>query len=107
MIRFSWLLIGLWLGLVVPLGLGLTGCASYIPDKEIAIAEAAVEAARGARADSYAPRLFQQAQESLRLAKRAHQEREFGVAKEYAVDARVQAERAENFAVLQRERGDE
>lgn len=82
-------------------------CASYIPEKEIAIAQAALKAAQDARAQVYAPRLFQRAQDALRSAKRAYDEREYGLAKEFAWKSQTYSERAENLAVLKSEKGEE
>ena len=84
----------------------LVGCASYIPDEEIILAEVAVKAARMVNAPVYAPRNFQLAAEALRKAKRARREREFELARRLALRARRYAELAENKAVLQKERGE-
>jgi outer membrane biogenesis lipoprotein LolB len=91
--------------LMVSVVLLLAGCASTLPHEEMAIAETAIRAARQAEANIYATRPFQEAEKALRSAKRAFKLREFEYAKEFAVKARLAAEKAENIAVLKKERG--
>ena len=84
----------------------LAGCASYIPKEEMRLAETAVQAAKEAGADTLASVLFQQADETLRRAKRAFEEREYDLAQKFALKAKRLAEQAENKAVLKKEGGE-
>ena len=84
----------------------LTGCASYIPEQEIAIAQVAVDAARSAKADVQTPQLFQRVEYTLREAKRARKNRNFDIARRLAIRAKQLAEKAENKSVLKREIGE-
>ena len=89
--------------LVLFLMLWVSGCASYVPEEEMVIAEAAIKAARTQEAHTVAPQLFQRAEESYRLAKRAFEDREYDLAKSLAIKARDFAEKAENTAVLKQQ----
>lgn len=85
--------------------LGGGGCVAPPPDEVLAIAEAAVNAAKEAKADQLAPEWYQRAEEELGRAKRAKEAREFDLAKKLALRTRGFAERAEEIAILKAEKG--
>jgi hypothetical protein len=73
----------------------LPACGDDPPDKEIAQAEGAIDAARAAGADVYAREEFAAAQESLKRSRDAVVERDYRLALTHAIDSR---ERAQNAA---------
>ncbi len=79
------------------------GCASHIPEEEMMLAQVAIEAAKEAKADVLSPRNFQRAEDFLRAAKKAKEDRDYGMAKHLALQAKSVAEKAEDEAVLKQE----
>jgi hypothetical protein len=66
------------------------------------LARAAVEAAKDADAPRYAPNLWYKAEEAYLLGQRLYKDRRFESARDAFVDAKYNAERAENSARLSR-----
>lgn len=81
------------------------GCVAPPPDAEMAIAEAAVAAAREAKGDQLAPEWYQRAEDDLNRARRAKDAKEFDLAKKLALRARNFAEKAEEISVIKTEKG--
>jgi hypothetical protein len=84
------------LPLIIALILSTTACGDP-PDKEIQQAQGAIDAARAAGADQYAHEEFTAAQEALRHANEAVEQRDYRLALNHALDSR---ERAQNAAKL-------
>jgi hypothetical protein len=72
-------------------------CGGDPPDKEIQQAQGAIDAARAAGADQYAHEEFTAAQEALKHANEAVNDRDYRLALNYALDSR---ERAQNAAAM-------
>lgn len=84
-------------GLVVP------GCVTVkIPVEEYNLARAAVNAARDTEAARFAPGLWHKAEESYKRAQHFYKDRRYKEAQELFVEARLNAERAENAARVAR-----
>ncbi len=81
------------------------GCVSPPPDEDLALAEAAVFAAKEAKADQLAPEWYQKAEEGLNRAKRAKEMREFDLARKLSRQSRGFAEKAEEISILKAEKG--
>lgn len=81
------------------------GCVAPPPDEEMAIAEAAVSAAKEARGDQLAPEWYQRAEDELNRARGAREAKEFDLAKKLALRARSFAEKAEEISVIKTEKG--
>ena len=69
----------------------LLAACSEPPQKEIDQAQSAVDAARAARADAYAPEEYTAAAAALQRARQAVDERDYRQALTYAIDARQRA----------------
>lgn len=67
------------------------------------LAETALEAAKEAKADIHSTQYFQKALDYLKASKKAKQDREFDLAKKFALQAMSYAEKAEDEAVLKQE----
>lgn len=91
--------------LLVTVGLSSGGCVSPPPDEDLALAEAAVLAAKEAKADQLAPEWYQKAEEGLSRARRAKEAKEFDLAKKLLLRARGFAEKAEEISILNAEKG--
>lgn len=85
--------------------LSFLGCVSPPPDEDLALAEAAVFAAKEAKADQLAPEWYQKAEEGLNRARRAKEMKEFDLAKKLLLRARGFAEKAEEISILNAEKG--
>lgn len=85
--------------------LSFLGCVSPPPDEDLALAEAAVLAAKEAKADQLAPEWYQKAEEGLSRAKRAKEMKEFDLAKKLSQQSRGFAEKAEEISILKAEKG--
>ena len=82
--------------IALALAAALTGAACGAPpDKEIQQAQGAIDAARAAGADQYATNEFTAAQDALKHANEAVEQRDYRLALNHALDAR---ERAQNAA---------
>ena len=88
--------------LLCVLGLGLTGCVTYIPVDEYNLARAAYESAKEWDAARYAPALWFNAEQTYRTAQKAFRDRRQEEARELFSEARVLCEKAENAARLAR-----
>jgi len=75
-----------------------SGCAGP-PDKEMQQAQAAIDAAKAAGADRYAPEDFNAARDALKLADDAVTQRDYRLALNHALDARERAQSATKDAV--------
>jgi hypothetical protein len=69
-------------------------CGGEPPTKEMQDAQTAIDAAKAAGADTYAPEEFNAAQEALRHAKEAVDQRDFRLALNDALDSRERAQNA-------------
>ncbi|HEX7139831.1 MAG TPA: DUF4398 domain-containing protein [Vicinamibacterales bacterium] len=76
----------------------VSACAGP-PDKEIQQAQAAIDAAKAAGADRYAPDDFNAARDALKLADDAVTQRDYRLALNHALDARERAQSATKDAV--------
>jgi hypothetical protein len=79
------------IGLAPP---AFVGCGGEPPDKEMQQAQGAIDAARAAGADQYAHDEFVAAQEALRHATEAVQQRDYRLALNHALDSRERAQSA-------------
>jgi len=79
---------------VVLLALSSLACGGDPPDKELQQAQGAIDAARAAGADRYAVEEFTAAEEALKNANVAVQQRDYRLALNDALDARERAETA-------------
>jgi len=95
---------GIWaVGLVIfPFLLLMLGCAGE-PTKELAAAKDALENARAAEADKYAPDLFTQAENSITEAENLIAQKKYGEAKKLLMDAKAVAEQAASQAGVNKE----
>ncbi len=91
--------------LLITVYLSLGGCVSPPPDEDFALAEAAVLAAKEAKADQLAPEWYQKAEEKLSRARRAKEAKEFDLAKKLSQQSRSFAEKAEEISILKAEKG--
>src|SRR6185436_8477379 len=82
-----------WLSFALVATLCVAACTTP-PDKEIQQAHGAIDAARAAGADRYAPAEFNAAQEALRRANAAVDDRDYRLALNHALDARERAQAA-------------
>lgn len=79
------------------------GCVTVdIPDEEYSLARAAVDAARDSESPRYASGLWYKAEQAYKEAERLYKDRRYPAAKKLFVEARTQAEKAENAARLAR-----
>jgi hypothetical protein len=83
------------------LSLAVVSCGAP-PDKELGQAQGAIEAARAAGADSYAPDQFKAASDALRRAEQAVAERDYRLALSQALDSREYAQDAAKLAASQK-----
>lgn len=88
--------------LIVPVFLLILGCGGE-PAKELADAKSALENARVAEADKYAPDLFAQAENSIAEAENLIAQKKYGEAKKLLVDAKNAAESAASQAVTNKD----
>ena len=72
------------------------------PNKEMNLAQGAIEAARAAGADQYAPQEFAGAVEALRQSEQAVTQRDYRLALSRAIDSRERAQSAAKAAVVAR-----
>ncbi len=90
-------------GLVIfPFLLLILGCAGE-PKNELAAAKDALENARAAEADKYAPDLFTQAENSIIEAENLIAQKKYGEAKKLLMDAKAVAESAASQAGVNKE----
>jgi len=85
------------LALIIALLLSTAACGGEPPEKEMQQAQGAIDAARAAGADQYAHEEFAAAQEALKHANEAVEQRDYRLALNHALDSR---ERAQNAAKL-------
>src|SRR3954468_2621559 len=85
------------LALIIALLLSTAACGGDPPEKEMQQAQGAIDAARAAGADQYAHEEFAAAQEALKHANEAVEQRDYRLALNHALDSR---ERAQNAAKL-------
>lgn len=83
------------------------GCASYVPEEEMMMAEVAIQAAKEVKGDTLSPRNFQKAEDFFNAAKKAKEDRDFGMAKHFALQAKMYAEKSEDEAILKQEQNKE
>ena len=88
--------------LMVPVFLLILGCGGE-PANELAAAKAALDGARAAEADKYAPDVFTQAENSIAEAERLIAEQKYGEAKKLLMDAKGVAETAATQAATNKE----
>jgi len=88
-------------GLLFAAALSCTACTSP-PDKEMNQARGAIEAARAAGADTYAPAEYKAAVEALKRSEDAVAQRDYRQALNSALDSREQAENAARAAADQK-----
>jgi len=95
---------GIWVvGLLVfPFLLLILGCAGE-PTNELAAAKDALEKARAAEADKYAPDIFTQAENSITEAENLIAQKKYGEAKKLLMDAKGVAESAASQAEVNKE----
>lgn len=95
---------GIWVVglLIVPVLLLILGCAGE-PTKQLAEAKDALEKARAAEADKYAPDLFAQAENSITEAENLIAEKKYGEAKKLLMDAKAVADQAAEQAVTNKD----
>jgi hypothetical protein len=86
-----------WLVIAFALAAAALACGGDPPDKEMQQAQGAIDAARAAGADQYAHDEFTAAQEALKHANEAVNDRDYRQALNYALDSR---ERAQNAAAM-------
>ena len=79
-----------------------SGCVTYFPVNEYNLARVAVDSARDADAARFAPGMWYKAEEAYQKGQRLYKERRYSSAKEVFIEARNNAERAENAARLTR-----
>ncbi|KPK99286.1 MAG: hypothetical protein AMJ90_09495 [candidate division Zixibacteria bacterium SM23_73_2] len=95
-----------WLiGLVLSLGISaflMAGC-SKAPQKELEDASAAVEMARSAEADIYAPELFGKAESNLAQAESLSLAKQYRQARELALSVKIEADTATSLATANKE----
>jgi hypothetical protein len=87
---------------IVPVFLLILGCGGE-PTKELADAKGALESARAAEADIYAPDLFAQAENSIAEAENLIAQKKYGEAKKLLMDAKNVAETAAAQAVTNKD----
>ena len=81
--------------------ISITGCATGSPPiEEYTLARSALDSARAVDSARHSSGYYHQAEELFRKAKLLYEEREFDEARQYFINARVSAERAENSARL-------
>ncbi|MGB2769678.1 MAG: DUF4398 domain-containing protein [Candidatus Zixiibacteriota bacterium] len=88
--------------LIIPVFLLILGCGGE-PAEELAGAKSALENARTAEADKYAPDLFAQAENSIAEAENLIAQKKYGEAKKLLVDAKSVAESAATQAVTNKD----
>lgn len=86
--------------------IAISGCVIDPPQRDYALARAAVDAAREADAARFASGYWHSAEDAFRKAERLYKDKEHEKAKEMFRRARIYAERAENAAQLKRAKGD-
>jgi len=86
----------------IGLGIGLTGCVTYLPLDEYNIARAAMEGARDKEAMKFAPNLWFKAEQAYREGEASYRDRRYDKARVMFEQARKLAEEAENAAHLSR-----
>jgi len=74
------------------------------PNEEYTLAKIALDSARAVQSARYSPGYWHQAEEFFRRAKILYSEREFEEARNFFVNARLAAEKAENSARLLRQK---
>ncbi|MFP5519684.1 MAG: DUF4398 domain-containing protein [Bdellovibrionia bacterium] len=85
--------------LIVLFSISLLSCQTTPPPvEEYALARAAIEAARVVQAPRHSPGHWHNAEESYRKARYHYREREYRLARDFFIKARVSAEKAENSA---------
>lgn len=84
----------------VPLVLVQVSCVGPAPIREYNFAHTAIEAAKKAGAEQYAPRYWNQAQSTYRTALKNYDDRQYEKAQELFLKAQSLAERAENQASI-------
>ena len=93
--------------IVVFLTLLGASCAGPAPYEEYTYARTALDAARSSGAAKYAPGLWFKADEAYRKGAKAYKDRYFKEARDYLINARKYAEKAENSTRLKKfESGD-
>jgi hypothetical protein len=75
-----------------------------LPLEEYSLARAAIEAARAVQAPRHSPGYWHQADEAYRQGRLAYKDRDYVVARESFIRARLAAEKAENSARLIRQK---
>jgi hypothetical protein len=95
---------GIWVVglLIVPVFLLILGCGGE-PTKQLAEAKDALEKARTAEADKYAPDLFTQAENSITEAENLIAQKKYGEAKKLLMDAKAVADQAASQAVTNKD----
>ena len=88
------------LGLLAVVASLASGCVSF-PIEDYNLARAAMDAAREKDAARFAPGWWYKAEEAYKQAVRLYRERSFGPARDYFIQARFLAEKAENTARLE------
>ena len=87
---------------ILAASLTLASCGDNPPDKEIQQAQAAVDAAKAAGASDYAPAEFAGAEDALKRARDAVNERDYRLALTNAIDSRERAQTATAQAAEQK-----
>ena len=88
--------------LMVPVFLLILGCGGE-PTNELAAAKGALEAARAAEADKYAPDVFTQAENEIAEAENLIAQNKYGEAKKHLMNAKSVAESAATQAVTNKD----
>ncbi len=96
--NFFWLLVVLLLA---------CGCATLRPNVELVLAREAFTAAKDAESARYAPGYYHKAEEAYRAGMKHYEDQEYAKAIEEFKNARLNAEKAENAARIQRQRSGE
>ena len=88
--------------LILSFGL-VAGCVSTSPPyEEFTLAKVSLDAARAVESARYSPGHWHNAEESFRRGKQNFEDREYSMAREAFIRARMYAERAENLARVTR-----
>jgi len=83
----------------------LWGCVTVPPpNEEYTLAKVAMDSAKAVQSARYSPGYWHQAEEYFRRAKILYAEREFEEARNFFINARLAAEKAENSARLLRQK---
>ena len=92
---------------IVVVAVLLSACAGAPPYQDYVMAHSAMQAARKSEAPELAARQWQQAQALYRQGVNLYKHRKFSAAQKFFLNARRQAEQAENLSRLKKHRSDD